>query len=219
MKRIFIYTLSHPITKEIRYLGKTNNLEKRFRKHINESIKSTSSHKKAWINSLLKLNLKPIIEIIDTTDYNNWKSSEQYWSSQLKSWGFNLTNQTNGGDGVDIGNIPWNKGLKGVLKPNSSSFKKGNMIGEETRFVQGNIIGEETRFGKENIPWNKGISNKKLYKPIIQYDLNGNFIKEYNAIKSAKEETNITTISNNLNNRTKTAGGYIWKYKNNNEKQ
>ena len=58
-----IYTLSDPITGAIRYVGKTINLKQRFNKHIMESKKSTKSYKKAWINSLLKKELKPIINV------------------------------------------------------------------------------------------------------------------------------------------------------------
>lgn len=59
--------------------------------------------------------------------------------------------------------------------------------------------------------------------PIIQFDLSGNTIKEYNSIIQASLETNIpqSTISmclmyyNGGNSNNKTAKGYIWKYKNN----
>lgn len=229
---IYFYTLSHPTTNEIRYLGKTNNIKKRYNKHINESIKSTTSHKKAWTNSLLKQNLKPTIEILDILGKNtNWQFQEQYWISQLKTWGFNLTNSTNGGEGVNIGNIPWNKGSKGLIKSNNTSFEKGNMIGKETRFVGGNIIGEATRFEKGHNTWNKGvacsdetknkisIANKgkvsKRRKTILQYDLDGIFIKEYESVTQAEKETNINSISRVARGKGKTAGGYVWKYKKN----
>ena len=32
---IYIYILQHPITKEIRYVGKTNNPKMRFQNHVN----------------------------------------------------------------------------------------------------------------------------------------------------------------------------------------
>lgn len=43
-----------------------------------------------------------------------------------------------------------------------------------------------------------------------------NFIKEWNGQKEASIKLNINqpAISNCLTNRSKTAGGYIWKYKN-----
>lgn len=51
---------------------------------------------------------------------------------------------------------------------------------------------------------------------IIQYDKNGNKIKEYESIIEAVKITNInrTNIGKCCNGKRKTAGGYIWKFKN-----
>ena len=48
--------------------------------------------------------------------------------------------------------------------------------------------------------------------PVLQYDLNGNFIKEYKSVISASKETNISTtsISNNTHGWSKSAGGFLW---------
>lgn len=51
----------------------------------------------------------------------------------------------------------------------------------------------------------------KIPNHILQYDLQGNFIKEWSNIKTAIEITNIKGINECINNRSKTAGGYIWK--------
>lgn len=53
--------------------------------------------------------------------------------------------------------------------------------------------------------------------PVIQYDLQGNFIKEWKSSKDAGLKLNInnTTISMCcMNKKYKSAGGFIWKYKN-----
>lgn len=69
----------------------------------------------------------------------------------------------------------------------------------------------------ENI--NAGDHNKrvayKLSKPVIKYDLNGNFIAEYPSIKTATILTHVsrTGISMCCNGRIKTAGGYVWHFK------
>lgn len=64
-------------------------------------------------------------------------------------------------------------------------------------------------------------THKELYKngyihpknkSIIQYDLNGNFIKEWKSISDAKKVYG-NGIQNNLNNKSKTAYGFKWKYK------
>lgn len=50
---------------------------------------------------------------------------------------------------------------------------------------------------------------------VLQYDLQGNYIKEWNSIKEVKKQFNI--YDSNLiaccKGKRKTAGGYKWKYK------
>lgn len=50
---------------------------------------------------------------------------------------------------------------------------------------------------------------------VYKYSLNNQFIERYKSIKDAGRKNNILpcNISNCLNNRQKTAGGFIWKYK------
>lgn len=55
--------------------------------------------------------------------------------------------------------------------------------------------------------------------PILQYDKNGNFIKEYISTAQAVKENgfaNRTNITQNLRGKTKSAYGYVWKYKQDN---
>lgn len=56
---------------------------------------------------------------------------------------------------------------------------------------------------------------KKLSKPIIQYDLQGNFIAEYPSVCEAARKLTIHkgNISECCIGQRKTAGGYKWKYK------
>jgi group I intron endonuclease len=61
--------------------------------------------------------------------------------------------------------------------------------------------------------WTQDKKNK-LGKTIIQMDLNGNFIKEWFTTKEAKEKLKIKGITECLQDRAKTSGGFKWKYKN-----
>ena len=56
---------------------------------------------------------------------------------------------------------------------------------------------------------------RKVFKPILQYTKNGVFLKEWESIISAAQQTNISRkhISDCCCGRGKTAGGYIWKHK------
>ena len=61
----------------------------------------------------------------------------------------------------------------------------------------------------------KNGENQKNCLTVIQYSKNNEFIKEYYSIHQAERETNIAsaTICLVCQNKGKTAGGYIWKYK------
>lgn len=58
-------------------------------------------------------------------------------------------------------------------------------------------------------------------KKVGQYDLNFNLIRVFDSIRSAEKETNIKNqgISACCLGKTKTAGGYVWKYHENTEEK
>ena len=60
---------------------------------------------------------------------------------------------------------------------------------------------------------NYGTRNEKIKKPILQFDLNGNFVKEWPSATDAGKELK-GHICECLRGRRKTAANYIWKYKN-----
>ena len=57
---------------------------------------------------------------------------------------------------------------------------------------------------------------KKKNRKVIQLSEDGKIIKEYNSVEEAKKETGIQHISCVCRGDRRTAGGFIWKYKNNN---
>ena len=59
------------------------------------------------------------------------------------------------------------------------------------------------KYGKDN-GW---------HTEVLQYDLDGNFIKEWESISEAKKRLGINNITYACNGKYKHAGGYIWKYK------
>lgn len=64
---------------------------------------------------------------------------------------------------------------------------------------------------------NPKLRNNKLSKPVIQLDMNNNYINDYPSSKEAQRQTgiqqsNINQVCNN--EKRKSAGGYKWKYKN-----
>jgi len=99
MRKAYIYALGNSLTGEVRYVGMTYNVRRRFGAHCRDS-KNQNTHKSNWIKKLLASNLKPIIHIIDIVDEDEWKEAEKKWIVFYKSMGVRLTNGTNGGDGI-----------------------------------------------------------------------------------------------------------------------
>jgi group I intron endonuclease len=60
------------------------------------------------------------------------------------------------------------------------------------------------------------IGNRNRRSPVSQYDMNGNFIKTWDAISDAQRTLNIDVshISKCCRNKLKSAGGFTWKYAN-----
>lgn len=125
----------------------------------------------------------------------------------------NLTNLTLGGDGVK-GRIWTDEERKkiGDIHRGGTSWSKGIKFSEEHK----RKISEARMGYKMPLKSRKKLAESKKRK-IKQFDLNDNFIKEYNSIKSAVEETGLNHISIVVRGIGKTAGGYKWKYSNNNK--
>jgi hypothetical protein len=101
MKTKFIYTLSDPNTGLVRYIGKTKNVEKRLKSHLNNNSLINSTKKNNWIISLLRNKQLPIIEVVGEVPSEDIDFYEIFYISLFKTWGFDLLNGTDGGDGYD----------------------------------------------------------------------------------------------------------------------
>ena len=94
----FIYTLSDPVSNQIKYIGKTKNLKDRLQRHMSPyGLKCSWQSKTKWLRYLKNNGLKPIMEVLDEGDENNIDDLEIYWIAQFKAWGFKLKNETIGG--------------------------------------------------------------------------------------------------------------------------
>jgi len=64
------------------------------------------------------------------------------------------------------------------------------------------IIGEKVR--------------EKLSTPVLQYDKQGNFIREWSSITEAQDNTIANNISNVVTGKMQSSGGFMWRYKTDN---
>jgi group I intron endonuclease len=96
---MYIYGLQDPETKRVRYVGVSNNPQRRFKAHLKpESAKF--SHKDNWITSLKKRGLLPTLFIIQEVADDSWGLVEQQWIKHYRLNGEPLTNLANGGQGA-----------------------------------------------------------------------------------------------------------------------
>lgn len=58
--------------------------------------------------------------------------------------------------------------------------------------------------------------SRAVSKPVDQYELDGTFVKSYYGASEARRQTGITHIDDCAAGRRKTAGGYLWRYREDN---
>ncbi|MFP5230008.1 MAG: GIY-YIG nuclease family protein [Acidobacteriota bacterium] len=96
-----IYTLKDPVNLAIRYVGyTTKSVQHRLKSHLHEAKRHQRDRRTKWLFSLLRNNLEPIYEIIQTGHGNGWREAEIFWIAHHRAAGCDLVNGTNGGDGV-----------------------------------------------------------------------------------------------------------------------
>lgn len=170
-----IYVLKDPVTDEVRYVGKTNDLTSRIRCHKWEKRHlKKRNHKVRWLRTLTA---DPTVEVLETVSEDNWVERERYWIQHYRDQGARLTNIAEGGEGWTTGKkhseasnaknraaalargatppsrrgaVPWNKGIKGSIKPNRGTFQKGqaawNQGQRRTHCIRGHELKAENRY-------------------------------------------------------------------------
>jgi hypothetical protein len=75
------------------------------------------------------------------------------------------------------------------------------------------------KFDKHGLKYkrmNSRHGNPKAKKPVDQYSLDGKYIQTFESITKAAENAKLhqSSISQAISGKTKSSGGFIWKYKN-----
>ena len=224
---VVIYIFTFPNSKK--YIGQTTNLEKRYREHnngkkypIDRAIK-----KYGWDNiekeyeevpdEFLDLIEIGMIKSCDCKDPNGYNLTDGGKGAK----GYKHTNKWKEEKSIEVKNsftIERRKEQSDKLKKNKNAL--GHKISEEHKKIislrnKGKIVLKETRdqisknmIGK-NI-WSKN-NNNATKKVVLQFDKQNNFIRRWESISKAEKELKITNIWGVINNRQKTAGGFIWR--------
>jgi len=170
------------------YVGKTNRLQGRI-----------SSHRKRFGKNV-------ILEEIDNVSLSEWKFWECYWIEQFTNWGFVLKNKNNGGGGATKQNFSPQRSKKiSKARLGKPMPHKGKPFSEEHKAK----IKATRGFLKER-------ENTWVAKPVLQYDLDGNFISEFVSQQEAQYimgKPNSDGVGACCRGTQKTAYGYKWKYK------
>lgn len=98
---VFIYALCEPGIEIIRYIGKSVNPAMRLSQHIYDSTRKHSrTHLGCWLRSLN--GRRPRVLLLAETDSKSWQSDEIRIIRDARNRGENLTNASDGGEGVTM---------------------------------------------------------------------------------------------------------------------
>lgn len=196
-----IYKISSPHTEKV-YIGQTINLKSRWQHHL-----WSADHAEAPLYRAMRKYGKDsfVCEIIEEIEDNLLNDREIYWIRQYNSYVPNGYNCTYGGDGHKVYNE------QEII---NYYVTYGNYNATHTaKFFNCHIVTVLNILKRNGIKVSS--TTDHLKKPLIQLDLDGNYIKEYSCSSVAEEETGIArgSILGCAYGATFTAGGYIWIYK------
>jgi len=218
--QIGIYKITN-ISNDKIYIGKSLLIKYRWKKHLwflKKGIHVNKHLQSAFVKHGENSFIFDIIEYCNIEEVND---REKYWVSLLDSCNpLKGYNKTKGGDGLvatkEIKN-KISKSLKGrkhseERKVNQSKSHIGIKASNEQKI---NMSLAQKKHYQEN-PNRISKLRESLGLPIMQYSLEGIFICEFISAREAERQTNIDISSITKCCRGKgykTAGGYIWKYK------
>lgn len=229
----FIYCHTNKLNGK-RYIGQTKRSVKKRWEGKEESYK-TSSY---FYSALKKYGWNGFEhEILAEVSIDELDDLEKFYISKYKTndsdYGYNLQSGGNNNKTFAVSTI---KKLSEAKKGHSTSQETKNKIRNKQK-GQHHSIATEFKKGHKNNGWKwseasrkklsnsrKGMKFSKEHieklklchcKPVVQYDLNMNFIAEYVSTKEAARINNMdsTTISSCCNGKLKTSNHYIWKWK------
>lgn len=181
MNTVFIYALNCPITGRTRYVGKTDNLLRRFRAHLKAKDVCRRTN---WIKSLAAQGLTPVMEVLNEVAESDWPQWEVAWIEFFRESDFDLVNGNNGGEGGQTGKTfsPESR-VKISVALTGNVNAKGVKASEETRAKL-----RLSKLGEKNPSFGKTHSKEHCAKigAAVTGEKNGFFGKKHSAEALAK---------------------------------
>jgi len=166
--------------------------------------------------------------------WNQWAGRNKFWGNYVNKYGFeveiiaeNITRNQAGKIEIElIAHLGRRQIEEGGTLVNRSLGGDGGS-GGYTHTEEWKRHQSEKRLGKKKKPLSqeakeklsKALTGREVTwgKPVLQFDKQGNFIKEWPSAKAAKKETgakNVFEVASGYKNQLyKSSGGFIWKYK------
>ena len=143
----------------------------------------------------------------------------KYYNSTDRRYGYNISN---GGNEVCANHsslyVPVNMyDKKGNLLTTFESIQKAKDI-TGVKNINACLSGKEKTAGGyvwryTTDAFDKYPCDNLHLHAVVQYDINGNYIAEFESIAQAEKQTNGKSISECVVGRKKTSGGFVWRYK------
>lgn len=104
--------------------------------------------------------------------------------------------------------------INGIRTDNRASNLRWCTAAENNGYELARKHFSESKMGSKNGMYGKSGKLSPSHKPVLQYDLDGNFIERYYGIAEAQRETGIQfkNISKVCKGERRHAGGYVWRY-------
>jgi group I intron endonuclease len=220
---IGIYKITSPSGRV--YIGQSNDINRRWSQY-KYGYKNSDSDTSKLFNSFRKYGFETHkFEVKEECDINELNNRERYWQEfyNVIEDGLNCkfveTDETSGYLSEEIKNkiSKANKGNPSSMLGKTHSKETKKKMSKSAKNRKQTLFGF---FGKHSEESKRKISEAKKgkpapnRKPVLQIDLDGNIIKEWNSVVEAQTELNIGGIRNVVTGRAKTSGGFYWKYKN-----
>lgn len=220
---IGIYKITNKINGKS-YIGQSIDVERRFLHH--KKYRRTGEKNKSLYRAIKKYGIENFsFEIIDICRKEELDKKETYYIEKYGTFK-NGYNMTKGGESI-LGYEFTKKSIEKRVQSVKNYYKKHSRSEESREKVRNSlkkyynehpevrkIIGLQSKGRKMPKEIVKRVAKANSRK-VVQYDLFGNFVKEYNSMIEAGKMIKIhpSAISAVCRGVKKTAGGFIWGYK------